>query len=153
MLEIILSQIVNGLVLGGLYVLIAIGLSIIFGLLGIVNFAHGAFFTLGAYLALTLYQLFGWPAVILAPLIVGGIGMIAERLLIRRLYDKEPLISLIVTFALALMIEATVRLIWGGIGQPFSPPPFLSGFLIWGAILITNYRLAVLGPHGVARVR
>lgn len=144
MLEILLSQIVSGLVLGGLYVLIAIGLSIIFGLLGIVNFAHGAFFTLGAYFALTLYQAFGWPAVVLAPLIVGGIGMIAERLLIRRLYDKEPLISLIVTFALALMIEATVRLIWGGIGQPFSPPPLLGGFLIWGPILITKYRFAVL---------
>src|SRR5450432_113046 len=144
MLEILLSQVVSGLVLGGLYVLIAIGLSIIFGLLGIVNFVHGTFFTLGAYLALTLYQYFGWPAVILAPVLVGAVGMVAERLLTRRLYDKEPLISLIVTFALALMIEATVRLIWGGIGQPFSPPPFLSGFLIWGPLLITRYRLAVL---------
>src|SRR6201996_1356403 len=144
MLDVILSQAVSGLVLGGLYVLIAIGLSIIFGLLGIVNFAHGTFFTLGAYLALTLYQAFGWPAVILSPLLVGGIGMITERLLIRWLYDKEPLISLIVTFALALMIEATVRLIWGGIGQPFSPPPFLAGFLVWGPILITRYRFAVL---------
>ncbi|MFL5257401.1 MAG: branched-chain amino acid ABC transporter permease [Rhodopila sp.] len=144
MLEILLSQIVSGLVLGGLYVLIAIGLSIIFGLLGIVNFAHGAFFTLGAYFALTLYQYFGWPAVILSPLIVWAFGMIAERLLIQRLYDKEPLVSLIVTFALALLIEASVRLIWGGIGQPFSPPPLLSGFIIWGPILITRYRFAVL---------
>jgi branched-chain amino acid transport system permease protein len=144
MLEILLSQIVSGLVLGGLYVLIAIGLSIIFGLLGIVNFAHGAFFTLGAYFALTLYQYFGWPAVIFAPIIVGAIGMVAERLLISRLYDKEPLISLIVTFAMALLIEASVRLIYGGIGQPFSPPPFLSGFLIWGPVLITKYRLTVL---------
>ncbi len=143
MLEILLSQIASGLVLGGLYVLIAIGLSIIFGLLGIVNFAHGSFFTLGAYFALTLFQYFGWPAVILAPVIVGGIGMVAERLLIQRLYDKEPLISLIVTFALALLIEATVRLIYGGIGQPFSPPPLLGGFLIWGPILITKYRFAV----------
>jgi len=144
MLDIILSQTVSGLVLGGLYVLIAIGLSIIFGLLGIVNFAHGAFFTLGAYLALTLMQLLGWPAVILAPVIVGAFGMIAERLLIRRLYDKEPLISLIVTFALALMVEATVRLIYGGIGQPFSPPPFMAGFIVWGPILITKYRMGVL---------
>jgi branched-chain amino acid transport system permease protein len=119
-------------------------LSIIFGLLGIVNFAHGTFFTLGAYLALTLYQYFGWPAVFLAPIIVGAFGMVAERLLIRRLYDKEPLISLIVTFALALLIEASVRLIYGGIGQPFSPPPLLSGFLIWGPILITKYRFSVL---------
>jgi branched-chain amino acid transport system permease protein len=144
MLDILLSQIVSGLVLGGLYVLIAIGLSIIFGLLGIVNFAHGAFFTLGAYFALSLVEAFGWPAVIFSPIIVGGIGMLAERLLIRRLYDKEPLISLIVTFALALMIEASVRLIYGGIGQPFSPPPFMAGFLIWGPILITKYRVGVL---------
>ena len=144
MLDILLSQTASGLVLGGLYVLIAIGLSIIFGLLGIVNFAHGAFFTLGAYLALTLVQLFGWPAVIFAPVIVGGIGMLAEKLLISRLYDKEPLISLIVTFALALLIEAAVRLIYGGIGQPFSPPPFLAGVFLWGPVLITRYRVAVL---------
>src|ERR1700756_1234154 len=144
MLDILLSQTASGLVLGGLYVLIAIGLSIIFGLLGIVNFAHGAFFTLGAYLALTLVQLFCWAAGVLSPVIFGGIGMLAEKLLISRLYDKEPLISLIVTFALALLIEAAVRLIWGGIGQPFSAPPFLSGFLVWGPLLISNYRLAVL---------
>ncbi len=144
MLDILLSQTASGLVLGGLYVLIAIGLSIIFGLLGIVNFAHGAFFTLGAYFALTLVQLFGWPAVILSPVIVGGIGMLAERLLISRLYDKEPLISLIVTFALALLIEATVRLIYGGIGQPFSPPAFMAGIFLWGPILITKYRVGVL---------
>ena len=144
MLDILLSQTASGLVLGGLYVLIAIGLSIIFGLLGIVNFAHGAFFTLGAYLALTLVQLFGWPAVIFAPVIVGGIGMLAEKLLISRLYDKEPLISLIVTFALALLIEAAVRLIYGGIGQPFSPPPSLAGVFLWGPVLITRYRVAVL---------
>lgn len=152
MLDILLSQTVSGLVLGGLYVLIAIGLSIIFGLLGIVNFAHGAFFTLGAYLALTLVGLFGWPAVVVAPVIVGGMGMVAERLLIRRLYDKEPLISLIVTFALALLIEASVRLIYGGIGQPFSPPPFLSGFQVWGPILITNYRVAVLATTAAVLV-
>ena len=144
MLDILLSQVVSGLVLGGLYVLIAIGLSIIFGLLGIVNFAHGSFFTLGAYFALTLFQTFGWPAVILAPIAVGAVGMVVERVLIRRLYDKEPLLSLITTFALALMIEASVRLIWGGVGQPFSPPKFLSGFQIWGPVLITNYRVAVL---------
>jgi branched-chain amino acid transport system permease protein len=144
MLDILLSQTASGLVLGGLYVLIAIGLSIIFGLLGIVNFAHGAFFTLGAYLALTLVQLFGWPAVILSPVIVGAIGMLAEKLLISRLYDKEPLISLIVTFALALLIEAAVRLIYGGIGQPFSPPPFMAGIFLWGPVLITKYRVGVL---------
>ena len=91
MLDIILSQTVSGLVLGGLYVLIAIGLSIIFGLLGIVNFAHGAFFTLGAYFALTLYQTFGWPAVVLSPIIVGAIGISCEpRLLIADDSSSSP---------------------------------------------------------------
>ena len=143
MLDVILSQVATGLVLGGLYVLIAIGLSIIFGLLGIVNFAHGNFFALGAYFALTLYQYFGWPAVVLAPLLVGLVGMVVEKTLIRQLYDKEPLISLIITFALALMIEALLRLVYGGIGQPFSQPPFLSGIYLWGPLLITKYRAAV----------
>ncbi|HEX4178335.1 MAG TPA: branched-chain amino acid ABC transporter permease [Rhizomicrobium sp.] len=143
MLDVVLSQLAAGLVLGGLYVLIAFGLSIIFGLLGIVNFAHGSFFALGAYFALTLYQYFGWPAVLLAPVLVGVVGMVVERTLIHRLYDKEPLISLIVTFALALMIEALLRLIYGGIGQPFNQPPFLSGIYLWGPLLITKYRLTV----------
>ena len=143
MLDVLLSQVATGLVLGGLYVLIAIGLSIIFGLLGIVNFAHGSFFALGAYFALTLYQHFGWPAVLLAPLLVGVVGMVVERSLIHRLYDKEPLISLIVTFALALLIEALLRLVYGGIGQPFNQPPFLSGIYLWGPVLITKYRLTV----------
>ena len=144
MFDMILSQAVNGLVLGFLYVLIAIGLSIIFGLLGIVNFAHGAFFALGAYFGLTLVNQFGWPAVILAPLGVGALGMILERLLIRRLYDKDPLVSLIVTFALALMIEAVTRVVWGGLGLPFNQPEFLSGIFLWGPVLITKYRFFVL---------
>jgi branched-chain amino acid transport system permease protein len=143
MLDILLSQIVAGLVLGGLYVLIAIGLSIIFGLLGIVNFAHGNFFALGAYFAISLFQYAGWPAVILSPILVGVVGMVVERLLIRQLYDKEPLISLIITFALALMIEALLRLVYGGIGQPFNAPPFFTGIYLWGPVLITKYRLFV----------
>jgi len=143
MLALILSQMATGLVLGGLYVLIAIGLSIIFGQLGIVNFAHGGFFALGAYFALSLYNQFGWPAVVLAPVLVGLVGMLVERTLIHRLYDKEPLISLIVTFALALMIEALLQRIYGGVGRPFSQPPILNGIYLWGPLLITKYRLAV----------
>jgi branched-chain amino acid transport system permease protein len=143
MLDVLVSQVAAGLVLGGLYVMIAIGLSIIFGLLGIVNFAHGNFFALGAYFALTLVQYFGWPAVIFAPVLVGLVGMVVERLLIRQLYDKEPLISLIITFALALMIEALLRLIYGGIGQPFSQPAMFTGIYLWGPVLITKYRLSV----------
>jgi branched-chain amino acid transport system permease protein len=144
MLDTLVSQSANGLVLGFLYVLIAVGLSITFGLLGVINFAHGAFFALGAYVAYQLYQMFGWPAVVLAPILVGVIGMVVEVVIIRRLYGKEPLSSLIVTFALALLIEALIRFFWGADGKPFNQPEFLAGIVEAGPLLITKYRVAVL---------
>lgn len=144
MLDMILSQAVNGLVLGFLYVLIAVGLSIIFGLLGIVNFAHGAFFALGAYVALVLAREFGWWAALLAPFVTGALGMLVEIVLIRHLYGKEPLLGLILTFALALLFEAVLRMIFGGAPLPFSAPRFLSGFVEYGPILLTKYRMFVL---------
>ena len=144
MLDAILSQSVNGLVLGFLFVLISIGLSIVFGLLGIVNVAHGAFFALGAYFALTLQRQFGWPAVILAPIGVGIVGMAVEFLLVRRLYGKDPLMTLILTFALSLFIEALIRQFWGSSAQPLTPPSALQGFIEYGPMLTTTYRAAVL---------
>ena len=144
MTALILSQIVNGLVLGFLYVLIAIGLSIVFGMLGLVNFAHGVFFALGAYFALTLQNAVGGPAVVLAPLFVGLLGMLVEVTLMRPLYGKDPLLGLFMTFGLALLIEEAIRWIWGSVGRPFNAPAFLSGFFVWGPILVTKYRLAVL---------
>ncbi|MDR8915373.1 branched-chain amino acid ABC transporter permease [Burkholderia multivorans] len=145
MAEMVLSQVANGLVLGFLYVLLAIGLSIICGLLGIVNFAHGALFALGAYFAIALSTQFGWAAVVLAPLLVAAVGVLIEVVFIRRLYGKEPLLSLIVTFALSLLITALTRLVWGAGGLPFSPPDALGGLLVYGPLLITKYRLFVLG--------
>ena len=150
MLGTLISQTANGLVLGFVYVLIAVGLSITFGLLGIINFAHGAFFALGAYAAYQLVQMFGWPAVIFAPLLVGVVGMVVEVLLIRRLYGKEPLLSLIVTFALSLLIEALIRFFWGADGKPFNAPPLFSGVVEIGPLLITNYRVAVLVATSVS---
>lgn len=144
MLDMILSQAVNGLVLGFLYVLIAVGLSIIFGLLGIVNFAHGAFFAVGAYVALVLAREFGWWAALLAPFVTGVLGMLVEIVLIRHLYGKEPLLGLILTFALALLFEAVLRMIFGGAPLPFSAPRFLSGFVEYGPVLLTKYRMFVL---------
>ena len=145
MLDLILAQAVNGLVLGFLYVLLAVGLSVIFGLLGIVNFAHGAFFALGAYFAVSLQARFGWPGVLLAPVAVGLVGALVELTLIRRLYGKEPLMVIVLTFALALFIEAAIRLVWGAGSHPFAAPPFLGGFVEYGPILMTKYRLAVAG--------
>jgi branched-chain amino acid transport system permease protein len=148
--DMILSQAVNGLVLGFLYVLIAIGLSIIFGMLGIVNFAHGSFFAIGAYFALELAARFGWPAALLAPILTGAIGVLLEMVLIRRLYGKEPLLGLILTFAVALMVESILRLTYGGAPVPFNTPKFFSGFVEWGPILMTRYRLTVLAVTVVA---
>lgn len=144
MLDMILSQAVNGLVLGFLYVLIAVGLSIIFGMLGIVNFAHGAFFAVGAYFALVLNREFGWVAALAAPILTGLLGILVEIVLIRRLYGKEPLLGLILTFALALLAEAILRLIFGGAPLPFSTPKIVSGVVEWGPVLITKYRVTVL---------
>ncbi|MGH6944090.1 MAG: branched-chain amino acid ABC transporter permease [Geminicoccaceae bacterium] len=144
MLDVILSQVVNGLVLGFLYVLIALGLSIVFGMLGLVNFAHGVFFALGAYFALSLQQGLGGYAVVLAPIGVAIVGMLIEMTLMRPLYDKEPLLGLFMTFGLALFVEELIRTIWGSIGHPFGAPEWLSGFLLFGPILVTKYRLAVL---------
>jgi branched-chain amino acid transport system permease protein len=150
MLDVIVGQAANGLVLGFLYVLIAVGLSIIFGLLGIVNFAHGAFFALGAYFALTLSSWLGWWAVLLAPVLTGVVGVLVEIVLIRRLYGKEPLVSLILTFALALFFESLLRLVYGGAPLPFAAPSFLSGFVEYGPILMTRYRLFVLATTGAS---
>jgi len=144
MTELIISQVVNGLVLGFLYVLIAIGLSIIFGMLGVVNFAHGVFFALGAYFALTLQETLGPWAIVLAPLGVGLLGMLIEATLMRPLYGKDPLLGLFMTFGIALFTEELIRTIWGAAGRPFNPPSFLSGFIIWGPVLVTKYRLFVL---------
>src|SRR5947207_3387822 len=109
----IISQIANGIALGFIYVVIAIGLTVVLGLLGIINFAHGAFFALGAYFALSLYERFGWPGVVLAPIGVTLVGMAIEMLLIRRVYGADPLRGLIMTFAIAMMIEALISLEWG----------------------------------------
>jgi branched-chain amino acid transport system permease protein len=144
MLDAIVSQAVNGLVLGFLFVLISIGLSIVFGLLGIVNIAHGAFFALGAYFALTLQRQFGWAFVVLAPIGVGLIGVVVERVLVRRLYGKDALMTLILTFALSLFIESVIRTVWGSGAQPLTPPAIFSGFLEFGPVLTTTYRAAVL---------
>lgn len=144
MAEVLLSQITNGLVLGMIYVLIALGLSIIFGLLGIVNFSHGAFVALGAHFALTLQQQFGWAGVIFAPVLAGVAGAVVELVLVKRLYGRNPLQTLVLTFALAMFIDSLMRMAWGSAGQPFSPPEFLRGIVVWGPILLTKYRLAVL---------
>src|ERR1044071_2494350 len=110
----LLEQVVNGLVLGGYYLLIALGLSLIFSVGGIVNLAHGAFYAFGAYASVELTKHLGFgPAVALSPVVVGALGILFERFLLRRFYTADPILSLLVTFGLAMVVEQALRIIWG----------------------------------------
>jgi len=145
-LSLLLSQLFNGINLGLLYVLMAKGLTIIMGTMGVVNFSHGILFTFGAYFAYSIAAKFGfWAALLLAPVLVGGIGMVVERVLVQRVYGKDPLYSLLLTFGLAMSLEEVVRIGWGTTGLPFSPPDFLNSFVDLKIMFYPLYRLAVFG--------
>jgi len=137
-------QIFNGLVNGAFYALLSLGLAIIFGMLRIVNFAHGALYMLGAFTAFFLGEKFGlgfWASLLIAPIAVGLFGVILERLLIRRLYDLPASYNLLLTFGLTLLIQDGVRLLYGISGQPYSPPEQLSGATNLGFIFFPTFRL------------
>ena len=125
----LLEQVVNGLVLGGYYLLIALGLSLIFSVGGIVNLAHGAFYALGAYGAVEIARHLGFgPAVVLSPIAAALLGVLFERFLLRRFYTADPILSLLVTFGLALVAEQAIRMIWGAALLPFSMPQAFADF-------------------------
>jgi branched-chain amino acid transport system permease protein len=141
------TQFFNGLVQGGYYALLALGLSIIFGLLRVVNFAHGAMYMLGAFVAYYGGQLIGLPfaaALFVAPIVVGLFGIGIERLLLRRLYGLDPLYNLLLTFALVLVIEDVMRVFAGSLGSPYSTPTWLAGATNLGFTLYPTYRLFVV---------
>jgi branched-chain amino acid transport system permease protein len=140
------AQIFTGLVLGGIYVLLAIGLSLIFGLMTVVNFSHGALYMLGAYFGYVLLTRTGsfTVALLLAPALVGALGLLMERVLIRRLYGRSPDDPLLLTFGLSLVVVETARLIWGKIGLPLDPPAALAGAVNLGFTYFPTYRLFVL---------
>jgi branched-chain amino acid transport system permease protein len=145
-LSTLLAQVFTGLVLGMIYVLLAIGLSLIFGLMTVVNFAHGALFMLGAYLGVFLlsYTKSFWVALIVAPLMVGALGLLMERFLIRRLYGRSPDDPLLLTFGLSLMLVEGVKVIWGKIGLTLDPPRALAGAVDLGFMSFPAYRLFLI---------
>jgi branched-chain amino acid transport system permease protein len=141
----LLEQVVNGLVLGGYYLLIALGLSLIFSVGGVVNLAHGAFYALGAYASLEIAKLLGFaPAVALSPVAVGLLGILFERFFLRRFYTADPILSLLVTFGLALIAEQAIRMIWGAAPLPAAMPAALKGSVVLGDFLFSRYRLLLL---------
>ena len=140
--------IVDGLVSGALYVVISLGLSIIFGMVGIVNFAHGILYALGAYLAVELSSvglgLPFWLTLLVAPMCVAIIAVVVEVVLLRRFYGKDPILGLLLTFGLALIGEDAIRMLWGPTGIPTGIPSFLSGSVPFFGVRYSIYRLFIV---------
>ena len=142
----LLEQVINGLLSGGYYLLIALGLSMIFSLGGIVNLAHGAFYALGAYFAIEISAVWGFgSAIVISPVLVGLIGIAFERFILRRFYSADPIISLLLTFGLSMVIEQLIRMLWGAAPLASSIPTALRGNVVVGEFLYSRYRLIILG--------
>jgi branched-chain amino acid transport system permease protein len=147
----ILEQVLNGLLVGAYYLLIALGLSLIFSLGGLVNLAHGAFYALGAYFAVKLVDALGFGGVLVAsPVLVALIGLLVERFLFRRFYREDPALGLLMTFGLAMVAEQALRLIFGASPLPFSIPQALKGQFLVGDFIYSKYRLVMLAIAAMA---
>ncbi len=144
---VILGQLMLGLVNGAFYAMLSLGLAVIFGLMGVVNFAHGAFYALGSYAALLGLQFLGvdyWLGLVLAPLAVGLLGILVERLLLRHLYRVDPLYGLLLTFGVALIIEGGLQEQFGSSGQSYPVPAALAGAVNLGFMILPKYRAWVI---------
>ncbi|MGA2943939.1 MAG: branched-chain amino acid ABC transporter permease [Xanthobacteraceae bacterium] len=142
MWQVVLFNVTNGLIIGAFYVLMALGLSLILNLSNVINFAHGNFLALGAYLAYTLEPVLGyWGALLVSPLLTALIGVLVERLMIRRIYNRDPVYSLLLTFGLAFVIQDLCRYVWGPNGLPMGLPAMLSQPLTPTLFFITWYRI------------
>jgi len=146
-LPVVLGQLMLGLVNGSFYALLSLGLAVIFGLLGVVNFAHGAFYMLGAYaawLGMSYFEINYWVALVMSPLVVGALGVVVERSALRHLYQIDPLYGLLLTFGLALIAEGLLREMFGSSGQSYPVPELLRGATNLGFMIIPIYRLWVI---------
>src|SRR3954462_7155863 len=151
MSQLVLFNVFNGLIVGAFYALMALGLSLILNLSGVINFAHGGFLALGAYLAYSLMPHVGfWGALIIAPFLTAILGLIAERILIRPLYGRDPLYSLMLTFGLAYVLEDATRYIWGAQSLPFAIPGWLTTPLSSQFFFLTGYRIFMVVLVAVA---
>ncbi|WP_186210327.1 branched-chain amino acid ABC transporter permease [Burkholderia gladioli] len=146
-MNVYLLQIVNGIGVGMLYFLLAVGLSIVFGLLRFVNFAHGAFYLLGAYFCYQALQWEAnfWVALLLVPLAVGAFARLVEKLVLRHVYAQAHEFHILVTVGLALVLQECAILVWGPLGDNVAVPASLDGVVIWGSFVYPKYRLFVIG--------
>ncbi len=142
-LQAFLGQLLLGLVNGSFYAMLSLGLAVIFGLLGIVNFAHGALYMIGAYVAWLGLETFGmnyWVALVVSPLVVGALGLVVERTLLKQLYKIDPIYGLLLTFGLSLIAEGIFRDQFGVSGQQYPVPELLQGATNLGFMILPNYR-------------
>jgi branched-chain amino acid transport system permease protein len=145
LLTLFIQQVLNGLLDGVYYLLIALGLSLIFSLGGIVNLAHGAFYAIGAYLTIVLAPHIGFGgAIIASPVLVALLGIVIERGLFQRFYRSDPILSLLLTFGLAMVAEQSLRMIFGAPPLSFSIPPELRGQIFIGDFIYSRYRALLL---------
>jgi branched-chain amino acid transport system permease protein len=146
MSHLVLFSLFNGLVTGAFYALMALGLSLILNLSGVINFAHGGFLALGGFFAYSLMPFTGfWGALILAPILVALLGIILEQAVIRRMYGRDPLYSLLLTFGLAFVLEDLTRLVWGAQSVPYQVPALLTSRISRQFFFLTGYRLFMVG--------
>lgn len=146
-LQAMMSQLLLGLVNGSFYAMLSLGLAVIFGLLNVINFSHGALYMMGAFLAwmgLTYFEINYWVMLIAAPLIVGVFGIIIEKTMLRWLYKLDHLYGLLLTFGITLMIEGVFRSFFGVSGQQYSVPEILAGGTDLGFMILPNYRAWVV---------
>src|SRR4051812_22552896 len=141
------GQLLIGLINGAFYAMLSLGLAVIFGLLNIINFTHGAQYMMGAFCAWFLLNFLGvgyWPALIIAPIAVGITGILIERLFLKRIYKLDHLYGLLLTFGLALILEGLFRQQYGSSGQPYAIPAELQGGRNLGFMFLPNYRAWVI---------
>jgi branched-chain amino acid transport system permease protein len=146
-LQAMLSQLLLGLVNGSFYAMLSLGLAVIFGLLNVINFAHGALYMMGAFLAWMGLSYFGinyWVMLVAAPLLVGIFGIIIEKTMLRWLYKLDHLYGLLLTFGITLLVEGVFRSVYGVSGQPYSVPEALGGATNLGFMVLPNYRAWVV---------
>ena len=146
-LQAMMSQLLLGLVNGSFYAMLSLGLAVIFGLLNVINFAHGALYMMGAFIAwmgLTYFGINYWVMLVLAPLLVGVFGIIIEKTMLRWLYKLDHLYGLLLTFGITLLVEGVFRSVYGVSGQPYSVPSALSGATNLGFMVLPNYRAWVV---------
>ena len=145
--QVLFGQLLLGLINGSFYALLSLGLAVIFGMLNVINFTHGAQYMMGAFAAFLLLEYLAigfWPSLILAPLIVGLIGIVLEKTMLSRLYKLDHLYGLLLTFGLALIIEGLFRNYYGVSGQPYPIPELLAGGQNLGFMFLPNYRALVI---------